>query len=215
METTEKSKKTTTKGSKTTEIIIGSAAAKLTNAVAGMRNAVIEVEKLEGRANDATLQVVNLEDQIGSLKSELSNQKSQNQLELKLAYESDKQSFVSQFLAEKDSKMVSNEEWQKVNNDLYIAKNEQDRAINTAVASATNALKSAHANEIKVAELQHASKEAANNAEITQLKNQNKFLEEQVTMWKAALDAERAAGIERAKAGAINTLNVGGTTQGR
>jgi hypothetical protein len=41
----------------------------------------------------------------------------------------------------------------------------------------------------------------------------NKFLEEQVTKLYQQLDAERAAGIERAKAGSIGNITVGDTNR--
>lgn len=51
---------------------------------------------------------------------------------------------------------------------------------------------------------------AENSAKIGTLATQNKFLEEQVTKLYLQLDAERAAGIERAKAGSVGSINVSG-----
>lgn len=71
------------------------------------------------------------------------------------------------------------------------------------------------ANALKIAQLEHQNKEATNTAKIQYLEETVKSLQAQCTAWEKQLEAERAAATERSKHGAINTLNVGGTTQGR
>ena len=54
---------------------------------------------------------------------------------------------------------------------------------------------------------------AENASKIGVLAEKNKFLDEQVTKLYAQLDAERNAGIERAKAGSVGSINIGDGTR--
>ena len=76
------------------------------------------------------------------------------------------------------------------------------------VASIVATLKTQYENEIKLIHSENKAIAAENAAKIGTLATQNKFLEEQVTKLYLQLDAERAAGIERAKAGSVGSINV-------
>jgi molecular chaperone GrpE (heat shock protein) len=199
-------------GNKTTEIIVGTAVSKLTTVVKGINDAVQEVNKLETRIQDGTLKVTDLEDKIGGLEQDFKNKVAQSKIELEQAYTANRESFVGQFLAEKKMAMIPSKELGDLQLKLEEATSKVEDAVSKAVGIATGTMKSAHANEIKIANLEHEKKEANNMAEITQLKAQNKFLEDQVSHWKNMLDAQVKAETERAKYGAINTLNVGTPT---
>lgn len=197
------------KGNKTTEIIVGAAAMKLEGAVKGILAAVDEVTKLEVKAQETTLKVVDLEDKVGGLEQDLQNKIAQNKIEIKNQYETDKETFVSEYLHENNMTMVETPEFDRLSTLVRDAAQNEAAAVSKAVNAATGALKSAHESEKKVMELEYKTKEANNIAEMQQLKNQAKFMEEQVAHWKGALDDERKAGVERAKAASIGTLNVG------
>ncbi len=202
-------------GNKTTEIIVGAAASKLEYAVKGIQSAVIEVANLENKVGDYTLKIVNLEDQIGGLKQDLDNQKAQNKLELEISFKSDRASFVDIWLQENKFVTISQVELDKMKTDLNNATQNLKANIQEAVSAATSSMKSTHENEKKVLDLEYKTKEANNLAKIEQLESKVTFLSEQCEMWKDALEAERRAGIERSKYGAINTLNVGNGQQGK
>lgn len=196
-------------GNKTTELIVGAAAQKLTGVLKGINEAISEVNKLDERAAECSLKVVDLEDKIGGLDQELVNKAAQNKIELKNQFETDKRSFVDQWLTENSMISISEDELDGWKTRATNAETKMEETVKKEVAIATNSLKSHFEAEKKVLDLEYKTKEANNIAEMNQLKAQNKFLEEQINHWKTALDEERKAGVERAKASSIGTLNVG------
>jgi hypothetical protein len=78
----------------------------------------------------------------------------------------------------------------------------------------TNAFeKSQFENDLRFIQSENKAVAAENASKIGVLAEKNKFLEEQVVKLYSQLDAERAAGIERAKAGSIGTITVGDTNR--
>lgn len=207
--------KSPVKGNKTTEIIVGAAAAKLTTVVKGIKDAVIEVEKLEQKAQDGTLRVSDLEDKIGGLEQDLKNKIGQNKIELQQAYDANKESFARQWLQSMNMACIQSEELEALKNNLENATMKVEETVSNAVKAATGAMANTQKNELALAKLQHEKDQASTVAELAQAKSQITFLEAQVKMWKDALDAQRAAETERSKHGAINTLNVGSPSNGR
>lgn len=203
------------KGNKTTEIIIGAGAAKLATAVAALSTVVEVINRLPETVQENVLKVTDLEDKIGALKQDLENKTAQNKIELQQSYDADRKTFVDKWLNEESMVAVDSSEYREMEEKLEKVEETLNRTVTTEVAKAVNIEKNNSAGALRILQLEHEKKEAANVAEIAQLKNQNKFLEEQMGFWKTALDEERKAGTERAKAASINTLNVGGTTQGR
>jgi hypothetical protein len=213
--TTEARKVAPKKGTKTTELIIGAAANKLSTAVLQMNTAIGEVTKLQQLAQDNTIIIVDLEDKIGALKQELENQMAQNKLNLELAFKSNKALFAAEWMSENNLASISTFELHNLKVDLENATSKMEDTVKREVGIITSRMKSEHENEKKVLMLEHEKKEANNLAELNQLRTQVTMWKEQADMWQKALDAERQAGIERAKASSIGTLNIGGTTQGR
>lgn len=196
-------------GNKTTEVILGSAAAKIQAAVVSLNSAIEVVGKLDEKANESVLQVSNLEDKIGALTQDLANKTAQNKIEVEQAYNADKEAFVDKYLHERKLETIDANELEELKDKVARAEENTANAVRSAVGTAVGIEQSKSASALKIAELGFAAKEAQNTAEINQAKSQIKFLEEQVQMWKGALDDERKAGVERSKAGAVGTINVG------
>jgi hypothetical protein len=156
-----------------------------------------------------------LEDKIGGLKQDLENKTAQNKIDLQQAYDADKKAFVDNWLKENNVVVVDDATYKNLQNELASMEVKMESTVRTEVGKAVGIEKANSANALKIAQLEAEKKEASNVAEISQLKAQIMFLEKTSKSWEDALTAERAAGIERAKASSINTLNVGGTTQGR
>jgi hypothetical protein len=203
------------KGNKTTELVIGAGASKLMTAVTQLKSVVEVIDQLPAKVQENVLLVSDLEDKIGGLKQQLENQTAQNKIELQQAYDADKQTFVNKWMNDNKMTAVEVSTFTKMEETIEKAEEVLENTVKAEVAKAVNIEKSNSTNALKVMQLEHEKKEASNQAEITQLKQQNKFLEEQMGYWKTALEDERKAGIERSKASAISTLNIGGTTQGR
>lgn len=202
-------------GNKNTEILVGSAAAKLAAGITNLQSVIETVSKIGEIAGNHTLKVVELEDQIGGLKQEFENQKAQNKLELELQYKSDEKEFAEDYAKTAGLVFVVEKEYNKTKQELQDLNTNMETKIAQEVGKAKGMLEASHKSEMRVKDLELATKEAQTQAEVTQLKEQNTFLKGQVEHWMKALEEERKAGIERAKAASINTLNVGGTTQGR
>lgn len=203
------------KGNKTTEIVIGSGAAKLQSAVNSLLGVVEVINQLPAKAQENLLLVSDLEDKIGGLKTDLANNIAQNKIELQQAYDRDTQTFVDQFLKENALVTISSEEVRNLRENVQNAAAHLETAVKAAEARATGIEKSNSANELKIQKLEHEKKEAANQAEIAQLKQQNAFLETQMKNLQTMMETQMKNETERAKYGQISTLNVGGTTQGR
>lgn len=200
----------TNKGNKTTEIILGSAALKLEAAVKAISGAVEEVAKLDQKAGECTLTVSNLEDKIGGLKQDLANQQAQNKLELELQYKADQRSFAETWLSANNYAYLPSSELQDLKTKLVRATTEVDQTVAKAVASATGAMTTRFESEQKIKEMEYKTSEATNLATIQQLRSEVAVWKNQAEQWQKALDAERQAGVERQKASAIGTLNLGG-----
>lgn len=203
------------KGNKTTEVIIGQGAQKFLGAVKQLESVVQVIGKLPDTIQESVLQVTNLEDKIGGLKQELVNQTAQNKIEIQQAYEADRDAFANKWLQDNNVVAVNQEELAGLKQKVANFDQTLENTVKTEVGKAVGIEKANSANALKVQQLEHEKKEAENVAKIAQLQQQNTFLAQQMEYWKKALDDERQAGIERAKASSIHTLNVGGTTQGR
>lgn len=209
------SAKKATKGNKTTELIIGTASTKLTAAINGFQSAVETVNKLPEVVQEYTLKVTDLEDKIGGLEQDFKNKTAQNKIDIEQQYQADKLEFVGKWLKDNGVTTIDSQKLTDMETTISTNAATLEASVKQAEARATAIANSTATQNLKIQQLEHEKKEAANQAEIAQLKAQNAFLEKQCAGWEKALDAERAAATERAKYGAINTLNVGGTTQGR
>ncbi len=198
-------------GNKSSEMIIGMAASKLSSAVTQLVAAAAVVGQFEEKVKKGTLEIGNMEDQIGSLQQDFINRKAQIQIDTQLAYDANKKTFAEMWLAENGLVSVPGEELGKLHTDLANALQNTEATVKREVAIVTNRLTSDAKNAADLAAMQFKMTEAANVAKITNLEEKCKFLEAQVATYIAQLSAEREAGIKRQQAGSIGTLNVGNT----
>lgn len=212
-EAASKAKKTS--GTKTTELILGAGAAKIVAAVKSLKETIIVVDQLQEKIDNGVLEVMNLEDKVGALQQKLKNDTEQNRLEIQQAYKNDEKSFVDKWLQGQSMTAILTTDLTKLKDDLSAATTKMQDTVNAEVGKAKAIEKANSENAIKIANLEHEKKEASNTAEIAQLKAQIKFLESQLQNATDLLKKQMEQETERAKHGAINTLNVGGTTQGR
>jgi len=198
-------------GNKSSEMIIGMAASKLSSAVTQLIAAAAVVSTFEEKVKEGTLQIGNMEDQIGTLQQDFVNKKAQIQIDIQLVYDANRESFAQKWLAENNLVTIGGNELANLQNELQMAKENTDNAVKKEVAIVTNRLTSDAKNVADLAVMQHKMNEANNNAKITNLEEKCKFLEGQVASYTLQLNAEREAGIKRQQAGSIGTLNVGNT----
>lgn len=201
------------RGTKNTEIILGSAASRLETGLRSLIGVVESVAKLEEKINDNTLLIVDQEAKITAKEIELKNIISQNKIEQQQAYEVNREGFVRIWLTEKGFEIIKTIDLSQLKTELTSAKTDTETQVKREVAIVTNTLTRNHESAKKEYELEFRAKEAQNVAALAQKDEKIKFLEEQVASWKNALDDEREAGVKRAQASQIQNLNVGGASK--
>jgi hypothetical protein len=203
--------KTTTparKASVTTEVVLGKAAQQIAKAVSELNAATESVNQLASKTEDLTLQVANKEEAIAALEVEYNERKRQSEVDLELTMRSSAEKLVNEHLTSNGYVSISANELNSLRSELEQTKTTTEAQIKKEVATVASTLKSQYENEIKLIQSENKAISAENAAKIGTLATQNKFLEDQVTKLYLQLDAERAAGIERAKAGSVGSINV-------
>jgi len=201
---------TTKKASASTEIVLGQAAQQIAKAVSELNAATSTVGQLVTQAEELTLQVANKESQIADLEVQYAEKARQAEVEFDLNVKANAERVVTEWLRTNGKVSISSTELNSLQKELADTKAGIEAEVKKQVASASATMKVHYENEIRTIQLENKAVAAENAAKIGTLATQNKFLEEQVTKLYLQLDAERAAGIERAKAGSVGSINVSG-----
>jgi hypothetical protein len=203
----------TKKASASTEIVLGAAAQQVQKAVSELNNATSTINQLASRADELTLLVANKEDAIEALSVAFEEKERQLKVDLDLSFKSNTDKVVTDHLRNNGQVAISSSELETLRKELTDVKTNLDSQVKREVATVAATLKNQYENEIKLIQSENKAVAAENTAKIGTLATQNKFLEEQVTKLYLQLDAERAAGIERAKAGSVGSINVSGSNK--
>lgn len=204
---------TTRKASASTEIVLGQAAQKIAKAVLELNSATETVNKLVSQAEEMTLQVANKENQIAELVIEYQEKSRQAEVEFNLAIKSNQNDVVNSVLRANGQEAVSSDELRKLSLELQATKENAEAETKKQVQIVSASLKSGFENDLRFIQSENKAVAAENSSKIGVLVEKNNFLEEQVTKLYHQLDAERAAGIERAKAASIGSISVGDTSK--
>lgn len=204
--------KPTRKTSVTTEVVLGQAAQNIVKAIAELKIATDSVSKLSTLGESLTLLVSNKESAIEALDIEFDEKSRRLGVELDLSFRANTEHVVDEFLKTTGCVSISQTELSLLKKELADIKISADSMTKTQIGLVTTSLKSQHENEIRFLQSENKAVAAENTAKIEVLADKNKFLEEQVTKLYKQLDSEREASIERAKAGAIGSINLGPST---
>lgn len=196
------------KASANTEVVLGQAAAQIAKAVNELKAATATVSTLSDQSEQLTMLVANKEEAISALEVEYTEKRRQADVELDLSFRANQERVVNQWLTSNGYTSIATSELTTLRSDLDTARTNTEATVKKEVASVVSTLKTQYDNEIKLIHAENKAIAAENAAKIGTLATQNKFLEEQVTKLYLQLDAERAAGIERAKAGSVGSINV-------
>ena len=196
------------KASANTEVVLGQAAAQIAKAVNELKAATATVSTLSDQSEQLTMLVANKEEAISALEVEYAEKRRQADVELELSFKANQERVVNQWLTSNGYTSIATSELTTLRSDLDSARTNTEATVKKEVASVVSTLKTQYDNEIKLIHSENKAIAAENAAKIGTLATQNKFLEEQVTKLYLQLDAERAAGIERAKAGSVGSINV-------
>lgn len=202
-------KTTTKKASLTTEVVLGQAAQQITKAVSELNAATTTVTQLASQAEEMTLLVANKETQIADLEVQFAEKARQAEVEFELNMKANADRVLTEYLKSNGKVAVTTSEWTSLQKELADTKANAEAETHKRVSIAVNAAKAQYENDIKLLHSENKAVSVENSSKIGVLTEKNAFLEEQVTKLYKQLDAERAAGIERAKAGSVGSINVG------
>ena len=196
------------KASVSTELVLGQAAQQITKAVAEMAAASATLTKLTAQADDLTLLVANKEDQIAALEVEFAEKARQAKVNLEVSMKANTDSVVNTYLSENGKVAITKTELTNLNKELTDIKASAEAETKKQVAIVTNTLSTQYANDKRFVEAENKALAAETTAKLNALIQNEKNLQAQVENLFEQLNAERNAGIERAKAGSIGTINV-------
>lgn len=200
---------TTKKATASTELVLGQAAQQITKAVNELALATTTIGKLATQAEELTLLVANKEEAIASLDVAFSEKERQLNVDLDLSFKSNTDRVVTEYLRGTGKVSISATELDTLRQELAETKANSAEEIKRQVASAVNSVKSQFENDMKLLHSENKASAAENASKIGVLAEKNKFLEEQTVRLYNQLDQERQAGIERAKAGSVGSINIG------
>jgi chromosome segregation ATPase len=207
------SRTTSKRTSVSSEVVFGQAAQQINKAVTELNNATKTVTQLVGQIDDLTLQVSNKEAQISELSVQYAEKARQAEVEFELNMKANSERIVSEYLRANNKEAILTSELKALRQELETVKANAEAETKRQVAEVTTNLKSQFENDLRFIQSENKAVAAENASKIGVLAEKNKFLEEQVTKLYTQLDAERAAGIERAKAGSIGNITVGDTNR--
>lgn len=206
-------KTTSKRTSVSSEVVFGQAAQQINKAVTELNNATKTVTQLVSQIDDLTLQVSNKEAQIAELSVQYAEKARQAEVEFELNMKANSERIVTEYLRANGKESILTSELKALRQELETVKANTEAETKRQVAEVTNMLKSQFENDLRFIQSENKAVAAENASKIGVLAEKNKFLEEQVTKLYTQLDAERAAGIERAKAGSIGNITVGDTNR--
>jgi hypothetical protein len=202
-------KPTVKKASTSTEIVLGQAAQQIAKGVSELKSASETISQLVKASEDLSLQVANKETQIADLDVQFAEKARQKEVELDLNFKASQDRVVTNYLTENGKVAISKTDLANLQKELADTKANAEAVTKKEVAIVSASLKSQYENEIKLIQSENNTKSVENASKIGTLTEQKNFLETQVAKLYQQLDAERAAGIERAKAGSVGSINVG------
>lgn len=206
-------KPTTKKATASTELVLGQAAQQITKAVNELVLATGTISKLSEQAEELTLLVANKEEAIALLDVQFNEKERQLSVDLDLSFKSNTDRVVTEYLKSTGKVSIQSVELDSLRQELHDVKSNINDQIKREVNSVVSGVKSDYENSIKLLHSENKAIAAENSSKIIVLAEKNKFLEEQTVRLYAQLDLERQAGIERAKAGAVGSINIGDGTR--
>lgn len=198
------------KKTQTTETVFGMAAANLKKAAQELKAGFEQIDGLTGKAEELEAVISNKQSEIEEITIQIGEKKRQAIVQIDLDLKEYKQDAAKRMLAQQGLEVISQDELSKLREENIKLKTDFDGNVAQKVAIATNSMKRDHESDMKLKEAQWAATDAQSKAQLSTLNDKIVFLQEQNTKWEDALNSERQASIERAKASQIQNLNVGG-----
>lgn len=193
------------KTSATSEAALVNATGNFKKALGELKSGFELVAGLEDKVEELQATIAAKEDKITALDTEFQEKQRQAQVNLELTIKAEKDKAVESILVAQGKVAIEKSNLNAIQKSLTDLQNSFDTKLSEETSKAYSKAAGEYKSKSELLEASFSTKEAENKAKIFTLEQQNKFLADQVTMWKGALDAEREAGIKRAQAqGSVN-----------
>lgn len=197
-----------------TEQVIGAAAASFNKAATNLQDAIKSIAGLVENSENLSREIAAKQSDIAQLSSDYTVKSRQAEIDFNLSLQETKDKTVTEYLKSVGKEAVESAAYKALQTDLAKSISERDTEVKRAVSIENSRLTRDFASEKALLESQFQTSTVKQVAQIEALQKENAALQKQVEQLFAQINAERAAGIERAKASAIGSVNVG-TPNGR
>jgi hypothetical protein len=198
------------KGTAKTEVVIGASVIALTKTVNALKETFMKVDGLVKQAEDLSLEIADKEANISQLDVDFKEKRRELEVSLDIEMKAKKDSIVEAHLTKEGKVAVASAEFDAIRQAHATLTAEFNTNVAKEVAKAVAIAKSNFEQEARISEANFKAKEAENTFKITSLDAQLKAALEDSKAWRTALEQEREAGIKRAQAASIGSVNLTG-----
>lgn len=199
------------KSSATSEQALVNAASYFKKSLGELESGLNLVKGLGDKVEELQATIAGKEDKIVELDTQFAEKKRAAEVELAVNIKANQTQVIDTLLKGQGKVAIEINELNKVQSALSTLTTDFDSKLKAETAKANAIAENSYKHQKALDESSYKEREATNSAKISTLESQNAFLAEQVKMWQDALSAERQAGIERAKASAVGTINLAGS----
>jgi len=193
------------KTSATSESALVNATGNFKKALGELKSGFELISGLEDKVEELQATIASKEDNIKALDTEFLEKQRQAQVNLELTIKANQDKAVEAILTGQGKVAIEKTNLNSIQKSLTDLQTDFTNKLSEETSKAYAKAASEYKGKSELLEATFSTREAENKAKIFTLEQQNKFLADQVTMWKGALDAEREAGIKRAQAqGSVN-----------
>lgn len=197
------------KASSSSEVVLGQSVAELKKVTVAIAGAVSQIDGLAEKAEGLQLEIASKEDRIKALDVEYVEIERQKKVDLEITLRASREAAAIKILEEQGKIAVFATDYDALKQKLEDMESDFDETVKKQVSAAVGAATGNFNNEKKILEAQYSAKEAGNLASIESLTRQVTSQAAEIERLYKAIESERQASIERAKAAQIGTMNVG------
>jgi hypothetical protein len=202
-------KKPATKGSRSTETIIGTSATALKSALDQILKATTSLEKLSDQSATLSIEIADKENTSIIRELELEQEYASKKVDLELEYKANCEAKLAEELKTRNLIAVKESEHKALVDENTRLKADNIQAIKIAVDEAIKETKESAATEARIVKAENEKANAQEVAKVKLLEDQVAFYKDQVTQLYTQLASERTAGTERIKAIQAPQFNMG------
>lgn len=192
-----------------TEGILGAAAAQLQSSVSTLNAGIEKIAELVQTSEGLAIKIAAQEDKLSELDLALKNRVAQHSVEFDLKVKEDESALVQKVLGSQHLVAVPKAELEAMQQELKDYASTLDKKVAERVGAATGAIAKDFKHKEELLTIQHQANTAEKDGKIASLTSEVTVLRDQLKISQDQLSSEREAGIKRAQAGSIGTINLG------